>query len=60
MRTDPLAYPADELASLKEQGLYRKLGILDGEQLPHASFDHRSVVNVSSNNYLGATHASSS
>jgi glycine C-acetyltransferase len=57
MRADPLAYLSDELESLKQQGLYRSLRVLEGEQLPHATFDHRSVVNLSSNNYLGlATH----
>ena len=35
------------------QGLYRRLRVLDGEQKAHTSFDHRSVVNLSSNNYLG-------
>jgi glycine C-acetyltransferase len=55
MRVDPLRYLSDELASLKEQGLYRHLRILEGEQLPHATFDHTSVVNLSSNNYLGLT-----
>jgi len=29
--------------------------VLDGEQGAHASIDHRSVVNLSSNNYLGFT-----
>jgi glycine C-acetyltransferase len=55
MRRDPLAYLASELDSLKQQGLYRHLRILDGEQKPKASFDHRQVVNLSSNNYLGLT-----
>ncbi|HEX2443660.1 MAG TPA: glycine C-acetyltransferase [Vicinamibacterales bacterium] len=55
MRSDPLAYLLTELASLKEQGLYRRLRILDDEQKPHTSFDGRSVVNLSSNNYLGLT-----
>ncbi len=55
MRTDPLRYLADELASLREEGLYRQLRILDGEQKAHTDFDHRSVVNLSSNNYLGLT-----
>lgn len=55
MRVDPLRYLSDELASLKEQGLYRHLRILEGEQLSHATFDHTSVVNLSSNNYLGLT-----
>jgi glycine C-acetyltransferase len=55
MRTDPLAYLGHELDTLKEQNLYRRLRILDGEQKAHTSFDHRSVVNLSSNNYLGLT-----
>jgi glycine C-acetyltransferase len=55
MRTDPLAYLGQELADLKEQNLYRHLRILEDEQKAHATFDHRSVVNLSSNNYLGLT-----
>jgi glycine C-acetyltransferase len=55
MRPDPLAFLATELDHLKEQGLYRKLRILQGEPTSHTTFDHRSVVNLSSNNYLGLT-----
>ena len=55
MRADPLAYLSAELASLREQGLYRRLRVLDSEQRAHTSIDHRSVVNLSSNNYLGLT-----
>ena len=55
MRVDPLAYLGQELESLKEQGLYRSLRVLEGEPLPHATFDRKSVVNLSSNNYLGLT-----
>ena len=55
MRADPLQYLAEELDSLKSQGLYRRLRVLDEEQKAHASIDHRSVVNLSSNNYLGLT-----
>ena len=55
MRRDPLDYLARELETLKEQGLYRHLRILDGEQSHKTSFDHRQVVNLSSNNYLGLT-----
>jgi glycine C-acetyltransferase len=54
-RRDPLKYLADELDSLASQGLYRKLRVLDSEQKAHATFDGRSVVNLSSNNYLGLT-----
>jgi glycine C-acetyltransferase len=55
LRGDPLAYLTAELTALKEQGLYRKLRILEDEQKPKTTFDHRSVVNLSSNNYLGLT-----
>jgi glycine C-acetyltransferase len=55
MRTDPLAYLGEELDSLKKQNLYRSLRVLEGEQKAHTTFDHRSVVNLSSNNYLGLT-----
>jgi glycine C-acetyltransferase len=55
MRADPLTFLSQELESLKQQGLYRKLRILESEQASHAKFDHKSVVNLSSNNYLGLT-----
>ena len=55
MRTDPLAYLGEELESLKQQNLYRRLRVLEDEQKAHTTFDHRSVVNLSSNNYLGLT-----
>jgi glycine C-acetyltransferase len=48
-----LQYVSDELAALREQGLYQKLRVLDGEQLPVAMFDGQKVINLSSNNYLG-------
>jgi glycine C-acetyltransferase len=57
MRPDPLAYLATELDSLRQQGLYRHLRVLEGDQSHKTTFDHRLVVNLSSNNYLGlATH----
>src|SRR3954463_6129606 len=55
MRRDPLDYLSRELESLAQQGLYRHLRILDGEQSHKSTFDHRQVVNLSSNNYLGLT-----
>src|SRR5438128_2559780 len=54
-RADPLAFLSTELDSLKAQGLYRHLRILDGEQKATTTFDQRQVVNLSSNNYLGLT-----
>jgi glycine C-acetyltransferase len=53
MRHDPLQYLADEIAGLKQQNLFRPLRVLEGEQTAVATFDGRSVVNLSSNNYLG-------
>src|SRR6187200_3186952 len=55
MRRDPIGYLGEELDSLKKQNLYRNLRILEDEQKAHTTFDHRSVVNLSSNNYLGLT-----
>ena len=55
MRHDPLLYLDDELNTLRSQGLYRRLRVLDDEQRAKTSIDHRSVVNLSSNNYLGLT-----
>ena len=55
MRNDPLAYLGQELDALKEQNLYRRLRVLEEEQKAHTTFDQRSVVNLSSNNYLGLT-----
>jgi len=55
MRSDPLAYLDQDLNDMRAQGVYRPLRVLDGEQKAHTSIDHRSVVNLSSNNYLGLT-----
>ena len=55
MRPDPLAYLGQELDALRDQKLFRHLRILEDEQKAHTTVDHRSVVNLSSNNYLGLT-----
>jgi len=55
MRSDPLAFLGAELDALRAQGVYRHLRILEGRQQATATFDGRSVVNLSSNNYLGLT-----
>src|SRR5213594_1798694 len=55
MRRDPLGYLSTELDTLKQQGLYRHLRILEDEQKATTTFDHKQVVNLSSNNYLGLT-----
>ncbi len=55
MRADPLAFLTTELNTLREQGLYRSLRILESRQQAESRFDGRTVVNLSSNNYLGLT-----
>ena len=55
MRVDPLAFLNAELDNLKAQGLHRSLRILDGRQEATTPIDGKSVVNLSSNNYLGLT-----
>jgi glycine C-acetyltransferase len=55
MRTDPLNFLSTELDTLRSQGLYRSLRILEDRQAASAHFDGRQVVNLSSNNYLGLT-----
>jgi glycine C-acetyltransferase len=44
---------SQEVATLREKGLFRNLRILEGCQLPKAIIDGKVVVNLSSNNYLG-------
>jgi len=55
MTVGPMAFVDAALDELRQQGLLRPLRVLDGEQAAHASVDGRSVVNLSSNNYLGLT-----
>jgi len=55
MPAGPLAFVDAALDELRQQGLFRPLRVLDGEQAARASVDGRSVVNLSSNNYLGLT-----
>ena len=55
MSINPLEYLERELDGLRQQGLYRRLRVLDGEQKAQTSVDHQSVINLSSNNYLGLT-----
>jgi glycine C-acetyltransferase len=55
MRADPLAFLNVELETLTAQGLHRSLRILEGRQETTTAIDGRTVVNLSSNNYLGLT-----
>jgi glycine C-acetyltransferase len=54
-RSDPLAFLSAEIESLKTQGLYRHARVFESEQKAASRVDHRDVVNLSSNNYLGLT-----
>jgi glycine C-acetyltransferase len=55
--TDPLAFLDDEIAGLRERGVFRWPRELQGEQAPVCTYDGRRVVNLCSNNYLGlASH----
>ena len=53
---DPLAYLADEVATLRSQHLYRPLRELTTAQGPVCTVDGREVISFSSNDYLGLTH----
>jgi len=55
MPGDPLDYLGVELEGLKRDGLLRPIRVLESEQTPAATFDGRTVINLSSNNYLGLT-----
>ena len=53
---DPLSFLADEVATLREQHLYRPLRELATAQGPTCEVDGREVISFSSNDYLGLTH----
>ena len=56
-RPDPLAYLEADLDDLRGRALYRPLRVMRGPQTPVTTMDGRSVISLSSNNYLGlATH----
>ncbi|HEY8417071.1 MAG TPA: glycine C-acetyltransferase [Limnochordales bacterium] len=48
-----LAYLAEEIQQMKEQGVFRYPRVIAGPQGPRTVVDGREVVNLSSNNYLG-------
>jgi len=48
-----LAFLDDEIAALRERGVFRWPRELEGEQAPVCTYDGRRVVNLCSNNYLG-------
>lgn len=48
-----LKYLKDSVQELKDQGVYRKLPVLEGENGAEIILNGKSVINLSSNNYLG-------
>ncbi len=50
---DNLAYLDKQIQELKDQGVYRKLPIIYGPCANVIDLNHKQVVNLSSNNYLG-------
>jgi len=53
---DPLAFLAEEVASLRDEHLYRPLREMVTAQGPACTVDGREVISFSSNDYLGLTH----
>src|SRR3989338_975824 len=52
---EDLGFLKDEIAALKKDNLYRDLFILNSPQQPDSIINSKSVINLSSNNYLGLT-----
>ncbi|MDI6788984.1 MAG: aminotransferase class I/II-fold pyridoxal phosphate-dependent enzyme, partial [Planctomycetota bacterium] len=50
-----LDFLKEEIADLKNRGVFQPLRVVSGEQLPTCIIDGKKVVNLSSNNYLGLT-----
>jgi len=48
-----LQYLKDNIQDLKDDGVYRKLPVLEGENGPEIVLNGKKVINLSSNNYLG-------
>lgn len=53
MSIHDLNFITKQLNGLKEQGVYRKLAVLQGPSGPRSLINGREVINLSSNNYLG-------
>jgi glycine C-acetyltransferase len=51
----PLVWAAQEIEELKKASLHRSLFVLGGPQEPVSVINGRTVINLSSNNYLGLT-----
>jgi glycine C-acetyltransferase len=55
MITQRTQFVADEMAALRQQGLFRPLRVLETPQDTEITVDGQVVLNLSSNNYLGLT-----
>lgn len=55
MITQRTQFVADEMAGLRQQGLFRPLRVLGSPQDTEVTVDGKRVLNLSSNNYLGLT-----
>ncbi|MGI8808482.1 MAG: glycine C-acetyltransferase [Acidimicrobiales bacterium] len=53
---NPLAFLDEEVEALRSRHLYRGLRVLTSAQGPVVDVDGRTLVNLSSNDYLGLTH----
>lgn len=51
----PMSWIKDEIDSLKKQGVFRELSIVDGPQAPKTVINGKMVINLASNNYLNLT-----
>lgn len=55
MTQNVMAFVDDELDELRQKGLFRHVREMESPQGARATFDGKSVINLSSNNYLGLT-----
>ena len=55
MITERTQFVAEEMAALRQQGLFRPLRVLETPQDTEITVDGKAVLNLSSNNYLGLT-----
>ena len=50
---DKTHYLSEQLAELKEQGLYNNIRVIDSPMDAHVTIDGKSLINLCANNYLG-------
>jgi len=52
---NPLSYLTDQLNAWREAGTFQHIRELESACAPVSTFDHKEVINLASNNYLGLT-----